>query len=350
MRSPLPFRRALAAVLLPLALLAATGCGSDDDASSSAGAPATATTEDAAAFPVTVEHRFGTTTVPKKPERIVVVGLTEQDTVLALGYKPIGVTEWYGDHPYATWPWAKAALGDAKPTVLHADDGVDFEAVAKLRPDLIIGTNSGVKRGDYKKLSALAPTVPGPKGATDYFSAWDVQTELIAKALGKEAEGKELVAGIRKKFADVAAAHPDFKGKTATFSQNAFYDGKLYVYPEGLNTEFLSYLGFAINPKLTGLADPGTQADISAERLDLIDADVLVFATEKAADVKSLLKIPTFGLLDAVKGHRAVFTDPTLSGAMYFMTPLSLPYVLDHLTPLLEQAVAGQAPHAIAKG
>ena len=29
---------------------------------------------------------------------------------------------------------------------------------------------------------------------------------------------------------------------------------------------------------------------------------------------------------------------------MYFISPLSLPYVLEHLTPQLEAAVAGEAP------
>jgi iron complex transport system substrate-binding protein len=345
MRPPIVLRRTLAALLLPAALLVA-GCGSDDDAS---GSTAAATSTPKAAFPVTVEHRFGTTTVPRTPKRIVIAGLTEQDAVLALGYQPIATTEWYGERPYAVWPWATAALGDAKPTVLHAADGPDFEAIAKLRPDLIIATNSGIDKKAYKKLSALAPVIPGPKGATDYFSPWDVQTQLIADALGRHDEGARLIAAIKARYAKAAADHPEFRGKTVTFSQNAFYDGKLYVYPPGLGTEFLSYLGFTINPKLKGMAPAGVQADISAERLDVIDADVLVFATEKPGDVANLLEIPTFRPLDAVKGHRAVFTDPVLSAAMYFETPLSLPYVLDHLTPLLADAVAGRAPLRMAQ-
>jgi iron complex transport system substrate-binding protein len=32
-----------------------------------------------------------------------------------------------------------------------------------------------------------------------------------------------------------------------------------------------------------------------------------------------------------------------LAGAIYFITPLSLEYVLDELTPMLEQATAGEA-------
>jgi iron complex transport system substrate-binding protein len=336
-------RSHLRAVALVAALLALAGCGSDDD-STETGSPAAG----GGAFPARVEHKFGTTTVPSKPKRIVVVGLTEQDTVLELGYKPIATSEWYGEQPYAVWPWARAKLGASKPTVLHNDDGFEFEKIASLRPDLIIGVNSGMKRGDYDKLSRLAPTIPAGKGSTDYFSPWDTQVELIAAALGKPHEGRALIREIKDAYAKAAADHPEFKGKTATFSQNGFYDGLIYVYPPGLNTEFLEMLGFEINPKLTPLVErAGEQVGISAERMDVLDADVIVFATEKPSDVAALKKVPTFDKLAAVAEHRSVYTDGTLAGAIYFMTPLSLRYVLERLTPQLDSAVAGQAPQRV---
>jgi iron complex transport system substrate-binding protein len=330
-------------VALAAALLALAGCGSDDDSTES-GSPAAGD----GAFPARVEHKFGATTVPTKPKRIVVVGLTEQDTVLALGYKPIATSEWYGEQSHAVWPWARAKLGDSKPTVLHNDDGFEFERIATLRPDLIIGVNSGMKRGDYDKLSRLAPTIPAGKGSTDYFSPWDTQVELIAAALGKPDEGRALIRKVKAAYAKAAAAHPDFQGKTATFSQNGFSSGLIYVYPPGLNTEFLEMLGFEINPKLTPLVErAGEQVGISAERMDVLDADVIVFATEKPSDVAALKKVPTFDKLPAVAEHRSVYTDGTLAGAIYFMTPLSLRYVLEHLTPQLEAAVAGEAPQRV---
>jgi iron complex transport system substrate-binding protein len=98
------------AAVAAVAVLA--GCGSGETT------PTAAPEADRGAFPVTVTHRFGTTTVPARPRRIAVVGLTEQDIVLALGEKPIATTEWYGEQPYAVWPWARRALGAAKPTVL----------------------------------------------------------------------------------------------------------------------------------------------------------------------------------------------------------------------------------------
>jgi iron complex transport system substrate-binding protein len=283
-------RAALAALL---ALLAVAGCGSSDG-----DAPPAAT--QSSAFPVTVTHRLGTTTVPAEPRRIAVVGLTEQDIVLALGEKPIATTEWYGEQPYAVWPWARRALGTVKPTVLSNKDGFQFERIAALRPDLIIGTNAGMQRADYRKLSAIAPTIAGVVGGTDYFSRWDQQTVLVARAL---------------------------------------------------NTEFLTYLGLQINPKVTALAKrPGEQVPISAEQLPILDSDLLVFATEEAKDVPALMKVKLFPRIPAVAGNRAVYTDATLSGAMYFVSPLSLPYVLDKLVPQLEAALDGRAPRSIASG
>ena len=156
----------------------------------------------------------------------------------------------------------------------------------------------------------------------------------MPKALGMPEKGAELIQGVKDSYAKVAAEHPEFAGKTATFSQNAFYDGEIYVYPEGLGTDFLSYLGFTINPKLTPLAKkPGEQVAVSEERLDVIDADVIVFATEKESDIANLKKVPTFKFLEAVKDKAAVYTDATLSGAMYFTTPLSFQYILEKLTP-----------------
>ena len=103
-----------------------------------------------------------------------------------------------------------------------------------------------------------------------------------------------------------------------------------------------------MNPRITALADkPGEQVGISAERLDTLDADVVVFATEKPSDVAELGKTPTFGKLDAVAEHRAVYTDGTLAGALYFTSPLSLDYALDRLAPQLQDALDGKAPRKV---
>src|SRR5246500_4623676 len=109
---------------------------------------------------VTVEHFFGETTIQAPPKRVVSAGLTEQDDLLAVGVVPIAVTNWWGDQPFAVWPWAQPRLGPAQPVVLSLDNGLDFDKIAALKPDLIVATNAGVDQDGYKRLSSIAPTIP----------------------------------------------------------------------------------------------------------------------------------------------------------------------------------------------
>jgi iron complex transport system substrate-binding protein len=334
-------RTAVVAAVLALPLVLAA-CGSDDEPATSATPEPTA---EAGAFPVTVPHKFGETVVPEAPERVVSVGLTEHDVLLQLGVVPIAVTDWYGEQPDATWPWAQDLLGDAEPEVLTTSDGLEFEKIAELQPDLIVGTNAGMTEKDYELLSAIAPTVTSVEGSTQYFSPWQDQVLQIARGLGREADGQALVDEVTADYADTAAAHPEWAEMSATFSQGGPYDGNLYVYPAGLNTDFLTDLGFTMTPGLEEYApEEGSQAMISAENTDLLEADVVVFATESADQLDDLLGFGTVDNLPAVAENRSVYTDDVLAGAIYFMTPLSLQYTLERLTPMLEQATAGQAP------
>lgn len=343
-------RRTLAAAALLLAaplLLAACGSDPEPGPESDAGAAPTSAGSQDAAFPVTVTHEYGETTVPADPQRVVSVGVTEHDVLLALGVTPVAVTEWYGEQPSATWPWAQELLGDAEPEVLETADGFELEKIAALAPDLIVGTNSGMSRGEYEKLSQIAPTVAGVAGGSRFFSPWRDQTRLIAQAVGRAEEGEAVIERVDTRYAEVAAAHPEWQGLTATFAQGGPYDGQLYVYPPGLSTDFLTDLGFTITTGFEDLVpEEGSQATISAENVGLIDADVIVFATESAEQFDELQEFGTVGDLEAVAGDRAVYTDEVTAGAIYFDTPLAHEHVLDVLVPALEAAVEGRAPRA----
>lgn len=338
--------RLLAAVsALALVGVALSACSS---ASSTTAENPNYTTEPSDSFPVTIEHEYGETVIPSEPQRIVVVGLTEQDILLELGVTPIATTEWYGEQPYAVWPWATDLLGDAEPTVLSTTDGFEYEKIASLRPDLIIGTNAGMTEENYGKLAEIAPTVTNEEGAGLYFADWRDQTRMVAQAVGRSAEGEALITGVDEAYAAAAAAHPEFAGLTATFSQGGPWDGNLWVYPDGLNTDFLTDLGFTITPGLQQyVPSEGGQAQIAAENVGVIDADVIVFATESTDAVQEVLGFGTTSSLDAVTGGHAVFTDGELAGAIYFLTPLSQKYVLEQLVPRLVDAVAGTAPQSV---
>jgi iron complex transport system substrate-binding protein len=342
--------RPTAVVVAAGALLASllAGCGSDEPSGASTDPSVDPTSTAAAAdFPATVPHKFGETTVEEAPTRVVSVGVTEQDILLQLGVVPVAVTEWYGEKPFATWPWAEELLGDAEPEVLSTADGFEFEKIAALAPDLIVGTNAGLNEKDYELLSQIAPTIASVEGSTRYFSSWQDQTLQIAKALGRADDGQSLIDEVTERYAAAAAEHPEWQGLTATFSQGGPYDGLLYVYPAGLSTDFLTDLGLTMTTGLEEYApEDGAQAEISAENVSLIDADVVVFATENRKQFEELQEFGTIAQLPAVAENRAVYTDETLAGAIYFDTPLSLEYALDRLVPMLDLAVQGQAPRA----
>jgi len=336
--------RAITALLAAaLTTAALTSCAPAADS-----ADDTATVGDAGAFPVTVEHAYGETTVPAPPQRIVSVGVTEQDTLWALGLEPVGVTEWYGGYDFASWPWADEARGDSEPEVLTTSDGLDFEAIALLDPDLIIGTNAGLTEEDYDRLSEIAPTVAHSADYPMYFEPWDVQTLQIGEATGLLDEAEQLVDDIKGQFADAAAAHPEFADASVVFLQNAIYDGSAIAYQDGLSTDFLTDLGFTIPSEIDAFApddESGGQAYIPVEDLDVLDAaDVLIWGTESDDDITALESSPFVTALVPQKDGKIVYTDGVTAGAIYFTSPLSLPHVLKTLVPALATAVGGAGP------
>ncbi len=66
-------------------------------------------------FPVTVQHALGSTTVPQAPQRVVSLGYTDQDAILAFGVVPVAIREFTGNRPGATWPWASDRLQGQQP-------------------------------------------------------------------------------------------------------------------------------------------------------------------------------------------------------------------------------------------
>lgn len=88
--------------------------------------------------------------------------------------------------------------------------------------------------------------------------------------------------------------------------------------------------------------DSSAQAYIPLEQPGVLNAaEVLIWATEDEQARPALEEQPLYRELTPVREGNLVFIDGVLAGAIYFTTPLSLPYVLDHLVPLLEKAMEG---------
>ena len=326
--------------ILPLlaAVLVLSACGEEETGGSAAPAASDA---ESGALPVTIEHKFGETTIEKAPERVVVAGLREQDSLLALGIVPVGTTEWYGEHPGAIFPWAEEALGDApRPKVLPFDDGIQFEQVAALRPDLILAVYSGLTQKDYDTLSKIAPTVAQPPDQVDWGSSWQDEILITGKAVGKPKEAERLRDEAEQALADAAAANPEFEGQTAAVATP--YQG-IYVYgPQDARSRLLVDLGFTFPPELEDVGGEDFGGQLSGERTDLLDVGALVWFADPGPE-KNLRDNRTYSRLAVSTEGRDIFLPEkgTLYEATSFISVLSIPLLVDELVPKLAAAADG---------
>lgn len=320
--------------LVVAALLIASSCGTDTEPSGSERAGGEAAGGDFEA--VTIEHTYGTTEISERPERVAVVGLNEQDALLALGVVPVATTEWFGEHEGGVFPWAQESLGDAEPPVVLETEQ-EFEQVASLKPDLIVAMYSSISEADYDLYAAIAPTIAQPADSVDYGVSWQTTTLTLGEALGESERARALVDDVEQRVSDEAEAHPEFAGAAAMAT---IYEG-IFVYgPEDPRGRLLTDLGFTFPSQLADVGADEFGASISPEQADRVDLDTLVWINgEDLVDDA----VPTYQNLNVATEGRDVFVaeDDPLYEATSFVTVLSVPYLLDGLVPQLAAAADG---------
>jgi iron complex transport system substrate-binding protein len=325
------------------AALGLAACGGDDDggAASSGGGSGANASGGAGAFPVTVKHAHGETTIPSAPKRVVTYGYTDQDPALALGTVPVGTLRWIPQWKRrGVGVWAEPELGDARPEQFAGNE-IDFEGIASVRPDLILIVTYALPKTDYDKLSKIAPTVPTVAGFPDWGVPWQSATEQIGRALGKPTEARKLVADAEALFAKAKADHPRFEGREVLIVAPGG-GGKLSVFaPTDTRGRFVTSLGFTQPAAIEEATGDQFYAYLSEERLDLVDVDALVVLADDPTTRRDLLAQPAFKSLKVVRDGRAVMVDDVnLSMALSASTVLSIPYALDRVVPRLDAALA----------
>jgi iron complex transport system substrate-binding protein len=327
-----PAGRQLTALLAVLALAAACGGTGTETDTEAAVAQDAAPAEDA----VVIGHRHGETEVPADPERVVAVGFNDADVVLALGVPPVGERSLLGGLDASARPWFVDELGDAAPPTELGAEELDVEAVAQLEPDLIVGLYSAMTADEYATLSQIAPTIAQPEEFIDFGVPWREQLEITGRALGREDRAAELTAELEQAFADARDANPAFAGTPLVLASAS--TPELYVYgPDDVRTRFFLDLGFALPEDVEDETDGTFAVEISRERTDLLDHEVLV----TYGDPASLEGDAAWAAMEVVEEARTLYLDETddVTNALGFNSPLSLPYALDAFVPRLEDAV-----------
>ncbi len=297
-------------------------CSSDKQSSGNAGPGS-----------VTINHLFGQTVIKEPPKRVVSAGYTEQDDLLAVGVVPIAVTNWFGDQPFAVWPWAAPKLNGAQPVVLNLDNGIPVDQIAGLKPDLIVAINAGLDADTYQKLSNIAPTLAQSDGDA-FFEPWKEQAGAVGQAVFKNDQMKSLVDAVDQQFTAVGKKNSSWTGKKALLMQGALWQGTVVATMAGWRTDFLNQMGLVIDDSIKPFGTD-QRAVIPRDHIKAVldSADVVIWTTQNPDDQKAILADPEVAGSQATARNRHIFTTKDQAGAIAFASPLSYPLVADQLPP-----------------
>lgn len=299
------------------------------------------------AFPVTIEHVYGETTIDEKPERVATIAWANHEVPLALGIVPVGMSKatWGDDDDNGILPWVEEKLdelGGETPVLFDETDGIDYEAVADTEPDVILAAYSGLTQEEYDTLSKIAPVVAYPDVA--WGTSVDDMVEMNAKALGLEDEGEALIEDLHADADAALAANSALEGKKVIF---AFFDPSdlsVITYYTAADTRpgYLHDLGLPF-PAIVEENKDSEQfyLEVSAEEAQKFDdVDVLVTYGDDST-LATLQADPLLSKIPAIaEGRVAILPDATPIAASANPSALSIPWGLEDYLAILAAPLA----------
>ncbi|MHA0856965.1 iron-siderophore ABC transporter substrate-binding protein [Paenibacillus sp. CMAA1364] len=339
-------RKVLLSILSISAMLLLFGCSADKSNSTSKNTADTTQVEATSQYPIVIKHAFGETIIKEKPARVATISWANHDVALALGVVPVGFSAAnYGiqdDSGLLPWTADKIKeLGVDNPTIFQDTDGLDFEAISDVNPDVILAAYSGITQEEYDTLSQIAPVIAYQ--TSPWVASWREQVTFDSMGMGLEAEGKQLIADTEKLIQAKANEFPILKGKKAAFVSLSATDlSKFYIYtPTDPRGAFLTELGMEYPESITSkITDPNSfYLELSAENSDMLnDVDLFVSYGDDNT-LKALQADPILGKIPAVqRGSVVIIGDNTPLAAAGNPNPLSIQYSIDEYLKLLSEA------------
>ncbi|PVG84321.1 iron-siderophore ABC transporter substrate-binding protein [Nocardioides gansuensis] len=330
-----------------LAAAALAGCSTG---STQASEPTTTseTQVDEGAFPVTIEHVFGETTIEEEPTRVATLGWTDQDLALSLRVVPVGSTKLtWGGNEAGSSDWFDAELeelGAEQPVRYDDTDGAPIDEVAALAPDVILATNSGITEKEYDKLSKIAPVVAYPEAP--WVTPWQTSLEMVGQALGRSELAGEVAAETEAEIAEARADFPQLQGASVIFAYLTTADlSTIGIYgAEDNRVRALEDFGMTSPALVDEVVKKGQYyGTLSAERAADVESDVLLTYAEKPGDLATFTKDPLLGQIPALKaGHAYAEQDKHVGLAITNPSPLSIPFIAEEFLPHVAAAAEGK--------
>jgi cobalamin transport system substrate-binding protein len=274
-----PARVARQSILIVLVALVLAACSAGGGASPTASTvvpsaappstvPASTTPSEASSsatsYPLDLIDDDGTTvTLSAEPQRIVSLTPAETEILFAIGAgdRVVGKVEDIANYP----PEAEDV------PVMGRFDGVDVEQIIAADADLVFaGGGGGTPPEAIEQLRSLGIPVLVVYAESVDEDLDDI--ELIASAVGQPAEGKMLVAEMREKFDQVAAATADLE-KPRVFLETGNQPAIYGIADDSVYAEMVELAGG--QPITTGSA---TNWEMPIERLVTEDPEIILLA------------------------------------------------------------------------
>jgi iron complex transport system substrate-binding protein len=370
------------------------GCGANAAAAPGAGATPTAAPAvdphpvEPGAYPAYVKHEWGVTKIENEPKRIVALGFRDQEDFLAMGIKPLTIRNFFGAaDPWIKEPWLSDEARNGQYQVYIADvrdpkngritpgnDGpilpseypqasntpawkevYNLDEIKNLHPDLITALYSGLTQDDYLKLSAIAPTVTGVSAdLRDYFSSWQEEMNAVGAIMGRPTYATQLVNDTEAKFTQAVSDHPEFRDASIAVAAPGPSGQFRLINPYAPMSRFFSSLRMDAPGRIDTITSPRGKAfyralynvDLPTSELSILNnIDVLVFIVGRdgQAAMDRLKATSAYQSLSAVRKNHILILGPDLAEALYYASPMSIPWALDKIVPQLAGMLGDKA-------
>jgi ABC-type Fe3+-citrate transport system substrate-binding protein len=283
--------------LISVFAISLAACGKTTNTESVATTPAAASQKPAAQADgkITVQDAVGTVELPKKPERIIAMEFGFTDILVTLGVQPVGVAD--DNSPDLFMDSVKSQLKTYKSVGSRYEPNI--ELISSLKPDLII-VDVNKHKNAIPQLKGIAPVLVLDDFQADYNQMLK-NVAIIAKAVGKEEEGKKRLAEHQTKVESLKKklGSTNLRVLPAVVNPKGFFAHSDHAY----SGSFLAMQGYT-DPIKNTAAYP----QITLEQLVEANPQVLfLLPTEKETIIKQWETNPLWQKIDAV-ANKKVFT------------------------------------------
>lgn len=287
------------------------------------------------AFPVTIDHVYGKTTIEKQPKRLVTLDIASTGAAIALVRVPHAFPKDSGSSNAQGVPNLMAAVLESfevavgapdGPALLDMTNGIPIDQVRQANPDVILALQDDLSESDYKRLSEIAPTVVRA-GRTGETSPTDLLL-TTGKALGQYNHAKELTKDGMKNYPPDGGDYSMYEGKTVIVAQLPADPSKpLAFYPEkNVRTQLIAQFGFVPAEAVKTYSATGNAQtfDWPAAKASEASSDVVITFAKSNQEAEQIRNNPVVQTLPAVQnGNLVIITDPTIANGLASGDPIS---------------------------